>query len=562
MTPCIRLQLRTLVILALAIAPHAGVVAAQQPATDRVQQATQLITAGKFREAEAILDTVVTADPQNVQALMARGSAQRGIGHVDSAAMTFQYIYASFPPAAPRAALSLMLLYADAGRADDAYTWYKNVNGIVDLTAVAASPEVAKLTGDDRFNELFPSKSRYDNPFVEGTRIVQEWRGESTGDEFGWIARPVGDVDHDGVLDAVVSAPSHGPLGNGAGKIYVYSGKAGKLLWKRAGAPGALLGTGLESAGDVNRDGIPDVIAGAPGTNSALVLSGADGRTLLELKGDANEYYFGATASGVGDMNGDGYADVIVGAPYTAGKGRATGRAIVFSGKDGSRLLTLDGEMAGDRFGSTVGSGTGHQFVVGAPAAGVSHTGRVYVYDRLAAAPVFTSDASSSGAALGAMFVSVLGDIDGDHVPDIYATDFSDASKGPATGRVYVYSGRTGKTLVDLPGDVAGEGFGIGGGRTGDVDGDGIADLVVGSWQYSAAAWSGGRVRVLSGKDGRVLQTITGRVPGETLGFDAIGIGDVDGDGKTDYLITSAYSMVNGVRSGRTFIVAGTAARR
>jgi hypothetical protein len=93
------------------------------------------------------------------------------------------------------------------------------------------------------------------------------------------------------------------------------------------------------------------------------------------------------------------------------------------------------------------------------------------------------------------------------------------------------------------------------------VNGDGVADLVIGSWQYSGAAWSAGRARVISGKDGSVLQTITSRTPGDTFGFDAVGIGDVDGDGMTDYLVTAAYSMVNGVRSGRTFIVAGTVKR-
>ena len=66
---------------------------------------------------------------------------------------------------------------------------------------------------------------------------------------------------------------------------------------------------------------------------------------------------------------------------------------------------------------------------------------------------------------------------------------------------------------------------------------------------------SGGRIYVYSGKDGRLLRTITGRVPGDTLGFDSVGIGDTDGDGTFDLLVTSAYSAVNGYRAGRVFLL-------
>ncbi|MEO8161673.1 MAG: FG-GAP-like repeat-containing protein, partial [Arenimonas sp.] len=337
----------------------------------------------------------------------------------------------------------------------------------------------------------------------------------------------------------------------------VDSGKSGALLWKRKGPAGALLGTGLEAAGDVNGDGVPDVVAGAPGINAVFVYSGRDGAQLYRLFGDASTTDLGAAVAGIGDFNGDGRSDFVAGAPSGNSLGANTGRVIVFSGKDGSRLLTLDGAAAGDGFGSTVGGADGRYFIIGAQGAGPQHRGRVSVYDHLAKTPAFVADADATGAALGAMFVSVVGDVDADGTPDIYATDFANAAMGPSTGRTYVYSGKTGQTLRVFTGDKAGEGFGIGAGRTGDVNGDGYADLVIGSWQYSGAAWSGGRVRVFSGKDGSTLQTFTGRVPGETLGFDAVGVGDIDGDGTTDYLLTSAWSMVNGLRSGRTFIVAG-----
>jgi len=60
-----------------------------------------------------------------------------------------------------------------------------------------------------------------------------------------------------------------------------------------------------------------------------------------------------------------------------------------------------------------------------------------------------------------------------------------------------------------------------------------------------------------SGKDGSLIRAWTGKVPGETFGFDATGMGDVDGDGATDFLLTSAWSAVNGSRSGRMYLLSG-----
>jgi hypothetical protein len=310
-----------------------------------------------------------------------------------------------------------------------------------------------------------------------------------------------------------------------------------------------MLGIGVEAAGDVNGDKIPDVIAGAPGSGFAYVYSGKDGALLHKLgKGDANEN-FGRHTAGIGDVNGDKHDDVLVGAP---GGSKDPGRAYVFSGKDGALLLTLTGEAAGDAYGSTVG-GLDGTFLVGAPGAGPRDTGRVYVYEDLRAKPRFTFDADDTGAAFGMMFLSVVGDVDRDKVSDFYVSDWANRASGPSTGRIYVYSGKDGKPLMTLTGETAGDGFGIGVADAGDVDGDGHDDLVIGAWQHAGA----GKVYIYSGKTAKLLRAITCRTPGDTFGFDATNVGDVDGDGTPDFLLTSAWSGVKGFQSGRVFIVSG-----
>lgn len=462
--------------------------------------------------------------------------------------------------------LYLGIAAAQQGDTELAFSWLGKARDSrrIDMTELDVEKDVAPLRTDPRYAALLPRPEEFTHPFVEDVNVIREWDGESAGDQFGWIARVLGDVDGDGVNDFVTSAPTKDIHGENAGRIYVYSGRSGALLWQADGAPGDQLGSGIEAAGDTNGDGVPDVLGSAPYSDAAYVYSGRDGRVLLTLHGEAKGDRFGEHVSSVGDIDRDGYADVIVGAPGNNAHGPGAGRAYVYSGKDGHLLLTLSGERAGDGFGSTVTGYTDakHRFVVvGAPGAGPHRTGRVYVYREFSTHPAFVIDADPGGVALGYMFVSVLGDIDGDGVPDVFASDWSDASKGPRTGKVYVYSGRTGRRLYALAGATAGEGFGTTHSTAGDVNGDGRADLIIGSWQYGGAAPGGGRAYLYDGRTGRLLKTYTCRVLGDTFGFDAVGMGTVDANGQTELLITSGWSAVHGFHSGRIFLISSGVAR-
>ena len=545
---------------------------AQDPSrtpSEAMEAALALARAQDYVGAEAAFERVTASEPDNGSAWYWLGYARHARGSF-RAALEAHVKAAGFEAVRAEASYNAGCAHALLGEVDEAFEWLIRARaaGFGDLNRLSADADLASIRSDPRFAALFPVGEQA--RFVEDFEVLLTLDGESPGDRFGWIGRNAGDTDEDGVNDLLISAPFRADdAGNaGAGRIYVYSGRTGELRFHRDGLPGAQLGIGIECAGDVNRDGIPDQLAGASqahGTGAAYVFSGEDGELLVELRGRGRGDNFGRKVAGAGDQDGDGFDDVIVGAPNHDSAGTDAGRAYVFSGRTGEVIHQLDGESAGDQFGRSVDAwsdGETKLLIIGASNAGQDQRGRVYVYRVEGGEPVeaFRIDGSDGDQNLGLMFVSAVGDVNGDGFVDVYGSDWNSNAGGlPASGRIYVHSGADGTRLHELAGSAPGIGFGIGTAEAGDVDGDGCDDLLVGAWQDGTGAPGAGRCTLYSGKTGAVLATYTCATPGDTFGFDTTGLGDVNGDGAPDFLITAADSYVAGKNSGRVFVVAGPA---
>ena len=355
---------------------------------------------------------------------------------------------------------------------------------------------------------------------------------------FGWAASELGDVNGDGVPDAIIAQPQ---AAQARGIAKVYSGATGTRLYSIPGdTPGDQLSWAIADAGDVNLDGIPDIISGAPFGNYCRISSGdpnANPRTLLDIPSPlGGSTQFGYAVSSVGDVNGDGRSDLLIGAPFEpTGNTIATGRAYICSGLDGTVLHTLNGpRTANAGLGQGV-AGVGDVDGDGIGDAAVSAPGlrRGFVFSGATGLQIGPDLVPVGGSStFGQFFVGRVGDLTGDQVPEIYIGDY-------AAARATVFSGADGSVHLDIRG-ANGSGLGCGRGLYGDANGDGIDDLAIGAYTSSVGANGAGQVLLYSGADGTLIRSITSTVAGGQMGFDAVGLGDINGDGAPDMLGAAA----------------------
>lgn len=196
------------------------------------------------------------------------------------------------------------------------------------------------------------------------SQFVHTWNGIAAGDRFGAAVAGIGDLDGDGISDLAIGSPKEDGGLEDTGSVRVYSTATKALRFVQFGlGDKAHLGAAVAAAGDVDLDGFPDVVVGAASAagepqwtmNQAFVFSGATGAAIRTLAPLAFNEGFGFSVAGVGDVNDDGSPDLVVGAPRAQdGTPKTLGRVDAFSGRDATVLWRQDGGSHGSQFGVEV----------------------------------------------------------------------------------------------------------------------------------------------------------------------------------------------------------------
>ena len=441
--------------------------------------------------------------------------------------------------------------------------------------------------------------------------------------QLGFSVAGAGDVNGDGYADAIVGAYFYDSPEVNEGAAFVFLGSSSGIasgdastaaaqLESNQGA--ALFGRSVGGAGDVNGDGYADVIVGAQNYDAPQsdegatfvflgsasgVASGGPSSAFAQLESDQVTGRLGRIVAGAGDVNGDGYADVIVGTdPYDAGLGPNQGAAFVYlggaQGVANGNPATAAAQLESDQDDAILGvsvagagdvNGDGYaDVIVGASGydAGETNEGAAFVFlgsasgiaDGSPATAAAQLESNQVDAYLGGS-VAGAGDVNGDGYADvIVSAEVYDAGQmdegaafvflGSAAG---IGDGSPATAAAQLEADQASSWFGLSVAGAGDVNGDGYADVIVGSRQYDAGEEDEGAAFVFLGSAAGIADgsppTAAARLESDQayseFGFRVAGAGDVNGDGYADVMV-GAYFYANGEHNeGAAFVFLGSA---
>jgi hypothetical protein len=331
------------------------------------------------------------------------------------------------------------------------------------------------------------------------------------------------DVDEDGICATIDNCPKTA----NADQLDADSSGIGDICQCTDGVmqfdghnPGGSFGWRARGAGDVNGDGYPDIVVGATGESSSMsfngiarVFSGHDGSLLMEIDGEVDYANLGSGVGSAGDVNDDGYDDIILGAWGDSQSGYVSGRAYIFLGSAGPFPLQL--HAGTDAYRTYIGA-----------------------------------EDDALGTSVGG-----VGDINHDGYDDyiIGACQWY----GPAGGYVKAYSGQDGSELFTMSAEADYDRFGYSVRNAGDVNNDGTNDIVVGAYLNDAGAGNAGRVYVFSGVDGSIIHTFTGGYPGVSFGGMVSGAGDVNNDGYADIIAGAPFDDVGAANTGSAYVYSG-----
>jgi len=412
----------------------------------------------------------------------------------------------------------------------------------------------------------------------DGIATVAGWRAETDQAAGGLDLRAAsaGDVNGDGFSDVVVGAPRYDAGGADAGRVLAYLGGADGLpttpSWTFDGdQPGALLGSSVARAGDVDGDGFADVVIGVSGHDGGGL---DEGRVLAFLgsaaglvatpawtiDGDQAGASLGACVASAGDVNGDGFADVVLGEPLRDGAGTDEGRARVYLGSPLGLVVTPAWQQAsgqaGARFGASLASAgdvdrDGYSdVVVGAEGFtnGLANEGAAFLYrgspSGLSASAAWTAEGEQANARFGST-VCGAGDIDGDGYSDVAIAAIAHDGGQVDEGRVALFRGSatgvSASSAWTAEGNQANADFGSAVASAGDVNGDGYSDLAIGASRFDAGQRDEGRSFVYLGSASGLAASPAWTTESDQVdafsGSSVASAGDVNGDGYSDVLV-------------------------